>query len=218
MAVPPSNRLGGRPPALDLVSLAEARDKAAAARKLVTEGFDPIDIRNRTKAANRLDAVGAVEAADAEAAAKLEAKIEAKLSAQMAARFEAMRAAEPAAPAKPGRKRAPETHVYIISAQGGPQKIGIAGDVEARRRALQTASPHRLAIAFSVPHPEALRVERVAHHILADRRLSGEWFAVDPDRATAVREAIPRVEAGEDRPRAGAIGLALAAELVAPLA
>jgi hypothetical protein len=128
------------------------------------------------------------------------AQLTAKLSAQLTAKLGAMRAAEPAAAAKPGRKRAPETqqHVYVIGAKGGAVKIGIARDVEDRRRTLQTGSPHQLITAFSVPHARALQVEQLAHQLLADRRLSGEWFNADPERAVAaVWEAIARVDAGD---------------------
>jgi integrase len=45
---------------VDLVSLAEARDKALAARRLMLDGFDPLDSKRAAKAAKQLEAARAL--------------------------------------------------------------------------------------------------------------------------------------------------------------
>lgn len=92
-------------------------------------------------------------------------------------------------------------HVYVIGPKSGPQKIGIARDTEKRRGDLQIGYPHRLVVAFATPHEDARAVELFAHSILAERRLNGEWFDVEPEAAiAAIRDAVSRVDAGEELP------------------
>lgn len=72
------------------------------------------------------------------------------------------------------------THVYVIQAEGGPVKVGVAGDPLRRLVALQTASFARLSLHFAkvVPSGQAAQVEARAHQQLADKRRAGEWFDV----------------------------------------
>lgn len=85
--------------------------------------------------------------------------------------------------------------VYIFAPFGRdmepmrPVKIGIAGDVEKRIAAVQTGSPKRLKIIglFDTPNREiARKFELAFHKYYADKRLSGEWFDVDPIDALAL--------------------------------
>jgi hypothetical protein len=90
--------------------------------------------------------------------------------------------------------------VYVIGAQDGPQKIGIAGDVQKRLRAIQTGSHVPISVAMSAPVDAEMSpyVENYAHWLLRDQRLAGEWFRVTPGLAgKAVQEAIEAVARGE---------------------
>lgn len=79
---------------------------------------------------------------------------------------------------------APVTSVYVIGAEPLRHKIGVSVDVKARRASLQTGHYNRLTIEYATPVDRAVEVERTAHGFLADKRLEGEWFAVDARTAT----------------------------------
>jgi Meiotically Up-regulated Gene 113 (MUG113) protein len=80
-------------------------------------------------------------------------------------------------------------YVYFIQAgEGGPLKVGIAFDVNARLRSLQTASPFDLRLLGSVPG--ARRAEEALHHIFAPHRLRGEWFSPHPVLLGVVNDLI----------------------------
>lgn len=90
--------------------------------------------------------------------------------------------------------------VYVIGAPKGPQKIGIAKNVQLRQNQIQTGSHARLSLAgvMEVSPDLAVHVECFAHWILRDCRLAGEWFRVSPKRAlAAVKEALEAVLRGE---------------------
>ena len=80
--------------------------------------------------------------------------------------------------------------VYVIGTGLGPVKIGIAADVTARLRKLQTGHPEKLHVLFQAPSPDAAEIEYVSHRLLAGARLSGEWFSVTVEQAIwAIRTA-----------------------------
>lgn len=82
------------------------------------------------------------------------------------------------------------THVYVIQAEGGPVKIGVARDPGRRLAALQTATHVALRLEHAEPVDEGLdvlAVEKAAHRLLDAARVQGEWFDVT---AAAAREAI----------------------------
>jgi hypothetical protein len=70
-------------------------------------------------------------------------------------------------------------HVYVIGAEGGPVKIGIARNPHHRLATLRTAAPVPLRLAHieEVEEETAAHIERQAHRSLAAHRLQGEWFA-----------------------------------------
>lgn len=101
-------------------------------------------------------------------------------------------------------ENAVKNFVYVIGSPDGPQKIGIAKDVQKRRKEIQTGSHFvlQLASAIEVPIDLAVHVECYAHWLLRDCRLAGEWFRVSPGRAiVAVREALEAVQRGERQGR-----------------
>lgn len=71
-------------------------------------------------------------------------------------------------------------NLYLMQmGDDGPVKIGVANDVEARRRTLQTAAPHPLHIRV-VLNGRGHR-EREMHQRFAYFRMSGEWFEPIPE-------------------------------------
>jgi hypothetical protein len=87
-------------------------------------------------------------------------------------------------------------YVYIITWDGGPQKIGRSNKPAGRLIGLQTAIPHSLQVARTWHRPlnDANLVERTAHRLLHSARMAGEWFNVTTDEAViAIEEAIERI-------------------------
>ena len=82
--------------------------------------------------------------------------------------------------------------VYVIGPDHGrgPTKIGYAIDSEKRLCCLNGAHwEHRLVIfdKFLVgSRSAAMKLERLCHMALADKRIRGEWFRVFPDGASEV--------------------------------
>lgn len=78
--------------------------------------------------------------------------------------------------------------VYLIGHSGdggisGPIKCGVSQSPPSRLSELQTGSPRRLAIvaSFALPNRAAASaVEELFHEDMAERRLEGEWFALNP--------------------------------------
>lgn len=67
-------------------------------------------------------------------------------------------------------------NVYILQC-GEFFKIGVANDVNARVRALQTGNPVEIRIVFS--HEIIDRnVEKRLHKLFSDKRIRNEWFAL----------------------------------------
>jgi DNA-binding XRE family transcriptional regulator len=89
--------------------------------------------------------------------------------------------------------------IYAISSGSGPTKIGMASRPADRLARLNTASAIRLSLAYcSEPLSEPGIVERVAHRLLSEKRLNGEWFDVQAEQAeVAIRAAIDMVERGD---------------------
>ena len=88
--------------------------------------------------------------------------------------------------------------LYVIGAEDGPLKIGISTDVGGRLAALQSHSPHALVAHHQAQPGDARLVERVAHQLLAAKRVRGEWFDVSIDDAVAaINQAIALVESGD---------------------
>lgn len=96
-----------------------------------------------------------------------------------------------------------EAYVYVIGADDGPQKIGIANDPESRRSLFQTGNHALLKVAAAAPvsRKEAGIVERYAHWLLRDQRVRGEWFNVSPDEARqAIDDAVRAVRERKELP------------------
>jgi uncharacterized protein YceH (UPF0502 family) len=80
--------------------------------------------------------------------------------------------------------------VYIVSS-AGYYKIGIAENVASRIGGIQTGTPHKVELRATrvfATRAAARACEQHAHKLLADFRLSGEWFACDLETAIAAIE------------------------------
>lgn len=88
------------------------------------------------------------------------------------------------------RKRNPQFQgVYVIGTASGPVKIGIAVDPERRLKELQTGYPQKLTIfdfVGELPAGAARRVEQECHRRAHAQRMTGEWFDMDWEDASAL--------------------------------
>jgi len=82
----------------------------------------------------------------------------------------------------------------VIGPEGGPYKVGIAGDPQKRCEALQTGNPEKLAVHHICEAENAKEVETAVHGFLRDCRVMGEWFAAD---VSDIVSAISRAMRGE---------------------
>lgn len=76
-----------------------------------------------------------------------------------------------------------------------PIKIGYSKDPDARLKALQTASPHKLRISILLPFETKREAEIVEHcfHNLGKAKhksLSGEWFIIFGDRRNFIAQSL----------------------------
>jgi hypothetical protein len=79
--------------------------------------------------------------------------------------------------------------VYAVSDGHGNVKVGVARRVDRRIEQMQTGNAHPLQLLFEcvIESPwadrfasaAAYRVEHWIHEALSDKRMTGEWFAVD---------------------------------------
>ncbi|UGY23717.1 GIY-YIG nuclease family protein [Bradyrhizobium septentrionale] len=71
------------------------------------------------------------------------------------------------------------TFVYVIRGAGNRHKIGVSIDPITRIADLQTGSPEPLDFAYiGVTPGTGYNIESLAHDLLDDHCVSGEWFAV----------------------------------------
>lgn len=76
-------------------------------------------------------------------------------------------------------KRKPSFLYLMQIGENGPVKIGVAVDVEARRKTLSTASPWPIRVVYALPN--MAHREREMHQRLRHHRLNGEWFEPLPE-------------------------------------
>lgn len=79
--------------------------------------------------------------------------------------------------------------IYVVSAAGDVQKVGVTCDLERRQRELANQSGRELVGAFYGETPFARKVEQEIHATLGAHRLKGEWFAVSAEIAEAAFDA-----------------------------
>lgn len=86
-----------------------------------------------------------------------------------------------------------QSYVYVLHAQGTPRvKLGVAYDVEKRRKDLQTGCPYPLVLLAAFPCPR--HAERKLHRHFAAYRKSGEYFELPAFSAKPIMDFIKSVE------------------------
>jgi Arc/MetJ-type ribon-helix-helix transcriptional regulator len=93
-----------------------------------------------------------------------------------------------------------QAYIYGVSGSDGPIKVGFSTNLHLRLQTLRFAFSRELEVMFYVPvDVEQVReIEKLAHFILRDRRVKGEWFDINADEAlAAVQSAIERYSQGE---------------------
>lgn len=79
--------------------------------------------------------------------------------------------------------------VYVVEATGlGLYKIGMSGNVELRFAQLRTMSPVALSLAGIIETQEPRSLEAELHRLFADKRMHGEWFALDTVELMALND------------------------------
>jgi len=89
------------------------------------------------------------------------------------------------------------TSIYIIGPEGGPYKIGYAGDPKSRLSNLQVGQAVELKLLYEerTETTTAKVIEKLIHRNLATKRIRGEWFSVSLEEAIGeVRYAFIRWE------------------------
>lgn len=71
-------------------------------------------------------------------------------------------------------------YVYLLESDG-LYKIGFARDPNTRRKRLQTGSPKPIRIVHTIRTWHYRHVEEKLHDHFDDKRVRGEWFALDAD-------------------------------------
>lgn len=92
--------------------------------------------------------------------------------------------------------------VYVMLADDGLVKIGISAHPKSRLAALRSTQRKKISLEYATEAlPNCLDIEAIAHKLLAGQRVSGEWFAVDVEKAVwAIGEAIRIARSGEVAP------------------
>lgn len=89
------------------------------------------------------------------------------------------------------------SYVYVISAGRNAHKIGISSNPKERLSGLQTASPTKLSLVYTIEVERPENIEARAHRILKPWRLEGEWFSIPAIGAiSAIGQAIADADAG----------------------
>lgn len=91
---------------------------------------------------------------------------------------------------------------YVASAGARRQKIGLSSDPFRRVAALSGASGYPLTLVAQHEVTDAALVERMAHWLLRDSHIHGEWFGVDVATAEAtIVQASQLIKEGQKVPR-----------------
>jgi hypothetical protein len=88
--------------------------------------------------------------------------------------------------------------VYVITEDSGLTKVGISQNIPVRLLDLKFTRRRPVRLAHKFEHDNARLVERVAHALLKDCHVEGEWFNVSTDAASeAISTAMGLIEKNE---------------------
>ena len=77
--------------------------------------------------------------------------------------------------------------VYLVRAENGLHKIGIAANARERFLGIRSQSPAPVALEFCMRCPRALEIERALHSRFVSKRHHGEWFDLSEDDVEYVK-------------------------------
>lgn len=83
-------------------------------------------------------------------------------------------------------------YIYLIT-DHSHYKLGIAKNVEKRRRQLQTGTPNKLSIAAFYPVMDARKKEKYLHTKYANKKRQGEWFALNENDIYEIKKYLTDV-------------------------
>src|SRR4051794_20111529 len=87
--------------------------------------------------------------------------------------------------------------IYVMRSSAGPVKIGIASNVGKRLLSIKTGCPFEVQLAHKKEHETASQVESLAHSLLSEKRMNGEWFDCSvEDAVIAIEQAIEMLADG----------------------
>lgn len=66
-------------------------------------------------------------------------------------------------------------------------KIGYAKNVQSRVSSMQSSSPDEITVVCTIPTADMRELERLLHEKYAEKRLSGEWFALNSSDVEYIR-------------------------------
>lgn len=89
-------------------------------------------------------------------------------------------------------------YVYVIEGHGY-YKIGLSTEPKKRIKNLQTSVPFPLRYIHLIATSYMVQTETLLHTTFAKKRTNGEWFALDEQDVTWIRETFPAYsDGGED--------------------
>lgn len=95
---------------------------------------------------------------------------------------------------QPSPTKITHSSIYLIRIGTSDHiKIGISVDVHARLRTLQTSTPYPLSLIEHFVVTNAYDVEQSLHNQYADKRLSGEWFALSRTDIDAIKNMLQKI-------------------------
>lgn len=71
--------------------------------------------------------------------------------------------------------------VYLVKIETGMYKIGLSTNTEGRMSGLSTGLPYELTLIHTIKCRDRFKIEKFFHEKFADRRIKGEWFALNPE-------------------------------------
>ena len=81
-------------------------------------------------------------------------------------------------------------YVYLIQADTGAIKIGLAKDIKKRFKSLFTSSPCELKLVYSKRVEDCRLLEKKLHDEFSDKRIKLEWFSLSDIDVTRALEII----------------------------
>lgn len=86
--------------------------------------------------------------------------------------------------------------VYLIEVAGSGYKIGITGSLKDRLKQIRNGMPMEPVLLHEWSVPLCREIEKELHTMFADKRLRGEWFALDSEDVSKIEQYMASPEVG----------------------